>query len=82
MTGLLLPGEDSRATHPFVWGFVCTIWEGKEDPGGDLTQVSLLTPEVLLGLCRDNDEDAVVGDIFTEQLVVLLSLSHKNVELC
>lgn len=66
VTGLLLPGEDSRAKHPFVEGFVGTIWEGKEDPGGDLTQESLLAPEVLLGLCGDNDEDGVVGDVFTE----------------
>ena len=82
MTGLLLPGEDSRAKHPFVCGFVGTICEGKEDPGGDLTQVSLLAPEVLLGLCGDKDEDGVVGDVFMEQFVVLLCLSHKNVELC
>lgn len=82
MTRLLLLGEDTRAKHPFVWGFVGTIWEGKEDPGGDLTQVNLLAPEVLLGLCGDNDEDDVVGDGFMEQLVVSLCLSHKNVELC
>lgn len=59
-----------------------TIWEDKEDPCGDFTQVSPLAPEVLLGLCGDNDEDGVVGDVFTEQWVVLLCLSHKNVELC
>lgn len=47
-----------------------------------MTQVTLLTPEVLLGLCGDNDEDSVVGDAFIEELVVLLCPFHKNVELC
>lgn len=31
MTRLLLPGEDARTKHTFVWDFVGTIWESKED---------------------------------------------------
>lgn len=50
MTGLLLSGEDSIAKHPLVGGFVGTVWEDKEDPGGDLIQVSVLAPEALLDL--------------------------------
>lgn len=50
VTGLLLSDEDSRAKPPLLGCFVGTVWEGKEDPGGDLIQVSLLAPVVLLDL--------------------------------
>lgn len=79
MTGLLLPGEDSRTKHTVVWDFVGTIWENKEDPGGDLTQVGLLASGVLMGLGGNNDEDDVSVE---KSCSVLLCLSQKNVELC